>query len=185
MQTFIRYARTLSPELSSEVNRTGWNSTTETMAYADLGFTNNTTNIAPLVAIAARAGIYTPSDLYKIDDADHSAGMKPIDELHQIVMAKLEWIFAVGNGQGENKYTTRVKLVERSPSISVGDIIVLRGHNTMDIARAWIVANLGFIELFTATIAELNQIQVAGTLQISQAQYRATGWGKLNLMEAV
>jgi hypothetical protein len=178
MQTFIRYARTLSPELSGEVNRTGWNSTTETMAYADLGFTNNTTNIAPLVAIAARAGIYTPSDLYKIDDADHSAGMKPIDE-------KLEWIFAVGNGQGENKYTTRVKLVERSPSISVGDIIVLRGHNTMNIARAWIVANLGFIELFTATIAELNQIQVAGTLQISQAQYRATGWGKLNLMEAV
>jgi hypothetical protein len=94
-------------------------------------------------------------------------------------------IFAVGNGQGENKYTTRVKLVERSPSISVGDIIVLRGHNTMNIARAWIVANLGFIELFTATIAELNQIHVADTLQISQAQYRATGWGKLNLMEAV
>ena len=172
MQTFIRYARTLSPELSSEVNRTGWNNSTETMAYADLGFTNNTTNIAPLVAIAARAGIYAPSDLYKIDDTDHSAGIKPIDELHQIVMAKLEWIFAVGNGQGENKYTTRVKLVERSPSISVGDIIVLRGHNTMDIARAWIVANLGFIELATATIAEINQIHIAGTLQISQAQYR-------------
>lgn len=104
---------------------------------------SNAKDLGLLVSLAIRSGVYQIAD--RIEFSGSSA--------KQLITDRLETVFEITNGMYRGEEVRREKISERTPSGSVGDLV-------LDLASGsvWICANVGFVELPKYVSKEIRKV---------------------------
>lgn len=135
MSTFIVYSRSLPPDLSAEVNKTGWDGQIWGPAYLDIGFIRSDdgklpSSISASLFMLERFGIYRRGYDIHMDQPDLTQ------------LEELEIVFEAGNISPDHPLLSSFRKWDWIPSISVGDIAFLD-----DYSKGWICCCVGWVQL--------------------------------------
>lgn len=116
-----------------------WNPNSGSLSFVG----SNAKDLGLLVSLAIRSGVYQIAD--RIEFTGSSA--------KQLITDRLETVFEITNGMYRGEEVRREKISERTPSGSVGDLV-------LDLASGsvWICANVGFVELPEYVSGEIRKV---------------------------